>query len=67
MNDVTGFNPIWVFLAYGAVWLLFFGYSFYLSRRQADVRADIAELRRELERNEKGQAPASRPASRRGS
>jgi CcmD family protein len=42
------FNPIFVFIVYAVVWLVFFGYMFTVGRRQADVRADIESLRREI-------------------
>lgn len=36
----------YLFVAFAIVWLLFFGYLFYLARRQADLRRDMEQLRR---------------------
>ena len=47
-ETLGGFNPIYVFIVYAVVWLVFFGYIFYVARRQGDVRADIESLRREM-------------------
>lgn len=40
-----GFLP-YLFVAFTIVWLVFFGYVLYLSRRQADLSRDIENLRR---------------------
>ena len=52
-QTLGGFNPIFVFIAYGMVWLILLGYVFYLAKRQGEVRAEIAELRAEMERHHK--------------
>ncbi|MFN3973670.1 MAG: CcmD family protein [Dehalococcoidia bacterium] len=36
----------YLFVAFAIVWLLFFGYLFYLARRQADLRRDMEQLYR---------------------
>ncbi|GBD10600.1 hypothetical protein HRbin23_00244 [bacterium HR23] len=36
----------YLFVAFALVWLVFFGYLFYLVRRQADLRRDLENLRR---------------------
>ena len=51
MNDsFGGFSPVFVFAAYTAVWLVVFGYVFYLARRQSDTRAELDQLREEIKR-----------------
>ncbi|MBI4236596.1 MAG: CcmD family protein [Chloroflexi bacterium] len=64
-GTIGGFNPVFVFVAYAVVWLLLFGYVFYLARRQADVRAEIAELRQEMTQRPREQGPAAPPSPRR--
>ena len=46
-NGFGDFNPAFVFIAYALVWVVFFGYLYYLSRRQADIRSDIDALKNE--------------------
>jgi len=36
-------------VAYGIIWAVFFGYSFYLFRRQRGIEEELESLRRELE------------------
>jgi CcmD family protein len=47
-DSMGGFNPTFVFLAFSIVWVAIFGYVFYVARRQADVRNDLDDLRREV-------------------
>lgn len=57
-ETLGGFNPIYVFIVYAVVWLVFFGYIFYVARRQGDVRADIESLRQEVRaKQDEGQDP----------
>ena len=52
-NDSLGsFNPTFVFLTFSIVWLLVFGYVFYIARRQGDVRSDLDDLKREVEQHD---------------
>lgn len=44
-NDFGDFSPIFVFVAYAAVWIVFFGYLYYMARRQSDIRSQIDALR----------------------
>ena len=44
-NDFGDFSPIFVFVAYAAVWIVFFAYLYYLARRQADIRSQIDALK----------------------
>lgn len=42
----------YLFVAFAIVWLVFFGYLFYLARRQADLHRDMEQLRRSSLRGE---------------
>ena len=44
-NDFGDFSPIFVFVAYAAVWIVFFAYLYYMARRQADIRSQIDALK----------------------
>ena len=47
-ESLGGFNPTFVFLTFSIVWVALFGYVFYVARRQADVRNDLDDLKREV-------------------
>ena len=47
-DSLGGFNPTFVFLTFSIVWMVIFGYVFYVARRQADVRNDLDDLKREV-------------------
>jgi CcmD family protein len=47
-DSLGGFSPTFVFLTFSIAWVALFGYVFYLARRQADVRNDLEDLRREV-------------------
>ena len=47
-DSMGGFNPTFVFLTFSIVWMVIFGYVFYVARRQADVRNDLDDLKREV-------------------
>ena len=47
-ESLGGFNPTFVFLTFSIVWVVIFGYVFYVARRQADVRNDLDDLKREV-------------------
>ena len=47
-DSLGGFNPTFVFLTFSIVWVVIFGYVFYVARRQADARNDLEDLRREV-------------------
>ncbi|MGE5325757.1 MAG: CcmD family protein [Deltaproteobacteria bacterium] len=49
----------YLFLAYSFVWALFMFYAWNLSRRQAKLRRDIENLKRQMS----GQANSSQPQS----
>ncbi len=44
-NEFGDFSPIFVFVAYAAVWIVFFAYLYYMARRQADIRSQIDALK----------------------
>ncbi len=44
-NDFGDFSPIFVFVAYAAVWIVFFAYLYYMARRQSDIRSQIDALK----------------------
>jgi len=43
-------NLPFLFAAFAVTWIAFFAYAFFLSRRQQELRKDIAELRGTLDR-----------------
>ena len=45
-------NLPFLFAAFAVSWLGFFSYAFFVSRRQQELRKEIAELRSELEQQE---------------
>ena len=45
-------NLPWLFAAFAVTWGLFFLYAFFVSRRQQEMRSQIRELRRVLDRRE---------------
>ena len=48
-NGFGDFNPAFVYIAYALVWIVFFTYLYYLSRRQAEIRSEIDTLKNELQ------------------
>ena len=52
-NDFGDFSPIFVFVAYAAVWIVFFAYLYYVARRQSDIRSQIDALRESTESEER--------------
>ena len=42
-------NLPFLFAAFTVAWVAFFAYAFFVSRRQQELRKEIAELRRALE------------------
>ena len=54
-NDFGDFSPIFVFVAYAAVWIVFFAYLYYMARRQSDIRSQIDALK-ESGQDEKGES-----------
>jgi CcmD family protein len=38
----------WLFAAYAIVWAGFFGYAFYLHRKQSAISEEIADLKKQL-------------------
>jgi CcmD family protein len=47
-DSLGGFDPTFVFLVFSIVWMVVFGYVFYVARRQSEVRNDLEDLKREL-------------------
>ena len=45
-------NLPFLFAAFAVTWVAFFSYAFFVSRRQQELRKEIAALRRELEQHE---------------
>ncbi len=52
-------NLAYLFAAFAVAWLLFFGYMFFVTRRQQEMRQDIERLRREVV-----EEPAAQPSPR---
>ncbi len=44
-NEFGEFDPIFVFVAYAVVWIVFFAYLYYVARRQSDIRSQIDALK----------------------
>ncbi|MYD36237.1 MAG: CcmD family protein [Dehalococcoidia bacterium] len=57
-NDFGDFSPIFVFVAYAAVWIVFFAYLYYVARRQSDIRSQIDALK-ESEREDEDSAESN--------
>ena len=43
-------NLIYLFAAYTIIWIVLFGYMFFLSQQVGDLRSQLATLRRQRER-----------------
>ena len=54
-NGFGDFSPIFVFVAYAGVWIVFFAYLYYVARRQSDIRSQIDALK-ESERDDSSDA-----------
>ena len=52
-NDFGDFSPIFVFVAYAVVWIVFFAYLYYVARRQSDIRSQIDALKESTENEER--------------
>ena len=52
-------NLPFLFAVYAITWLAFFGYAFYLSRRQAELRQEVEALRQALQERRKPPAQGS--------
>ncbi len=52
-NEFGDFSPIFVFVAYAAVWIVFFAYLYYVARRQSDIRSQIDALKESTESEER--------------
>ena len=57
-NDFGDFSPIFVFVAYAAVWIVFFASLYYVARRQSDIRSQIDALK-ESEREDEDSAESN--------
>ncbi|HAL49293.1 MAG TPA: hypothetical protein DCP37_16205, partial [Dehalococcoidia bacterium] len=51
-GDDAEANLPYLFAVYAITWAAFFGHAFYMSRRQREMRNEIAALRQLLERQE---------------
>ena len=49
--------------AYAVTWAAFFAYSFYVSRKQAELRRELDALRRALEQRQEGGAAPKQSSS----
>ena len=47
-------NLPFLFAAFAVTWIAFFAYAFFVSRRQQELRKEIAELRSTLDQQEPG-------------
>ena len=50
-------NLPYLFAAYAVVWVVFFIYVFFVSRRQRELEREIRELRQALELGKGGEEP----------
>ena len=48
-------NLGFLFAGFAIVWVAFFVYVFYMSRREREMRREIEELRRQLEQRQSGE------------
>ena len=55
-NGFGDFNPLFVFAAYAIVWIIFFGYLYYMARRQADIQSQIDSLQESMPNSDGGTA-----------
>jgi CcmD family protein len=44
---MAGQNLIYLFAAYLIIWIVLFGYTFYVSQQVSDLRSQLGELRRQ--------------------
>lgn len=51
-------NLGFLFAAFAVAWAVFFGYVFYMSRRERELRRDLDELRRQLESRQPPDKPS---------
>ncbi len=51
-------NLGFLFAGFAVVWVAFFAYVFYMSRRERELRREIEELRRELGQRQPGGGPS---------
>ncbi len=49
----------YLFLAYGAVWLIFMLYAWSLSRRQTELRKDLEDLKSKIQEQPQGRSHPS--------
>ncbi len=63
-NGFGDFNPLFVFAAYAIVWIIFFGYLYYMARRQADIQSQIDSLQESMPNSNEGaeEDDASQPS-----
>ena len=55
-------NLPYLFAAFAVTWLVFFGYMFFIGRRQQEIRNEIDRLRRTVDRTDaEGNAGADLP------
>lgn len=50
-------NLGFLFAAFAVVWVIFFGYVFYMSRRDRQLRQDLDEIRRQLAEQDQRKDP----------
>ena len=58
-NHLPSANLPYLFAAFAVTWAVFFGYVFFVNRRQQELRNEIGRLRRLLEEQD-GEAEVSR-------
>ena len=51
-TQVPSSNLPYLYAALAVSWAVFFIYAFWISRRQQDLKREISELRRAIERND---------------
>ena len=51
-------NLGFLFAGFAVVWAVFFGYVFYMSRRERELRRELDALRRQLTEREQGNNPS---------
>jgi CcmD family protein len=59
---LPGTRLSFVFAVYSLTWVIFFGYAFFMARKQQELKRELESLRRALEERERrGQGPSPPP------
>ena len=52
-------NLPYLFAAFAVTWAVFFGYMFFIGRRQQEIRAEIERLRQAVDSSDSDDSPGS--------